>query len=280
MPINTGIIAPHSINVGDIKVTALSDGYFDLPMSYFIGFQPEAGEPFPETIHLDVNVFLVEVADRKILIDTGCGDKLGPTVNRLRESLGAAGVLPASIDTVLCTHIHPDHTNGLIDPAGAAMFSNAEVVVQQDELKFWLNDENLARAPDEMKPFFYMARAAFAPYQDRIRTFVGGEEVVKGVGTLPLFGHTPGHSGYLLDGGGNAQMLIWGDCVHSIDIQGERPEVAFAADTDQDAARQTRLRLFDRVAADDIMITGMHITFPGFGRIGKSGGRFSYMPTN
>lgn len=269
---------PHTKHFGEFKVTALSDGFFDIPTSLLIGYEPEYGVPTKDTMRIDINAFLIETADRKLLVDTGCGDKMGPTVNRLLESLKAVGVAPSEIDTVLCTHIHPDHTNGLIDPVGAAAFQNAEIAVQQDELAFWLSRENLAAAPDEMKPYFEMAHAAFGPYRDRIRTFKGGEEVAKGISTLPLFGHTPGHSGYLIDAGGNQQMLIWGDCVHSIDVQGERPEVTFAADTDQAAARETRLRLYDQVVADNIMVTGMHVTFPGFGHMRKSGGKYSYVP--
>ncbi len=274
------VLPPQSVTLGNFKVTALRDGYFDLPMAYFIGLQPDAGSLAPQSMHIDVNAFLIEMPDRKVLVDTGCGDKLGPTVNRLLESLGAAGVSPSEIDTILCTHIHPDHTNGLIDAIGDARFANAEVVVQQDELAFWLSAENRAAAPDELKPQFDMAQAAFAPYANRLRTFGQNEDVAKGISAVPLYGHTAGHSGYLLDAGGNQQMLIWGDCVHAIDLQTQSPDVTFAADMDKDAARATRLRLFDQVASDNIMVTGMHVTFPGFGHIARSGGKFDYNPSS
>lgn len=268
-----------SKQVGDFKVTALSDGYFDLPISYFVGLEPDMAQRLGDgTKRLDVNAFLIETPGQTVLVDTGCGDKLGPTVNRLIGSLRTAGVEPSSIDTVLCTHIHPDHTNGLVDAFGAAIFPNAQVIVQADELAFWLGDENLARADDEMRTYFSWARSAFAPYRDRTRTFRGAEEVAKGISALPLFGHTPGHSGFVLDGGGDQQMLIWGDCVHAIDIQTECPEVTFAADVDQAAARACRTRLFDQVATDNIMVTGMHVTFPGFGRIARTRSGFAYTP--
>lgn len=269
---------PHGTALGNFKITALSDGYFDLPMSFFLGYEPESGKAGPETMHVDVNAFLIETPDRKLLVDTGCGDKLGPTVNRLLESLRAAGTAPGEIDTVLCTHIHPDHTNGLIDEVGLARFPNAEVVVQRDELAFWLNGENRASAPDDMKVYFDMAQAAFAPYKDRLRTFGGAEVVARGISSIPLYGHTAGHSGYVVDAGGNQQMLIWGDCVHAIDLQTASPDITFAADADKQVALETRRRLFDQVSSDNMMVTGMHVTFPGFGHITKSGSKYDYTP--
>jgi hypothetical protein len=47
---------------------------------------------------------------------------------------------------------------------------------------------------------------------------------------------------------------------------------------DPDAARATRRRLFDRVASDRLLITGMHLEFPGFGSMVREGGRFRYEP--
>jgi len=275
-PMTAAAHQPHSKSLGHFKVTALSDGYFDLPRAYFQGLDEDAARRLgPGPVRLDVNAFLVESPGRTLLIDTGCGDKLGPTVNRLSASLRSAQIEPGAIDTVLCTHIHPDHTNGLVDAAGGAVFPNAEVLAHEDELAFWLSDDHMARATDEMKLQFAWARAAFAPYHGRIRAFRSGE-VVSGVHPEPLFGHTPGHCGYLLDGGGDQQMLIWGDCVHAIELQTEHPEVTFAADVDSAAARQIRRRLFDRVASDRLLVTGMHVTFPGFGHIVRAGDRHRF----
>ncbi len=72
--------------------------------------------------------------------------------------------------------------------------------------------------------------------------------------------------------------MIWGDAVHSISIQTARPEVTFAADVDGEAARDTRLRLFDQVATDRLLITGMHVEFPGFGYLTRDANRFHYEP--
>jgi len=266
--------------IGEITVTALRDGHFDLPLAYFSGLEAAESEGLLRNAsravppRIDVNAFLIEAGDRRILVDTGCGSKLGPTVNQLRRNLVAIGVSEASIDTVLCTHIHPDHTNGLIDESGAPVFINAEVVVHEAELEFWLSKEEMEKAPAALQPQFAWAIEAFAPYQDRIRTFRQGN-VASGIDAVPLYGHTPGHSGFLIHSG-KEQLLVWADCVHSIAIQAPHPEVSFAADVDPDAARSTRQRLFDQVSTDRLLVTGMHLEFPGFGYLLRAGQSFHY----
>jgi glyoxylase-like metal-dependent hydrolase (beta-lactamase superfamily II) len=266
--------------IGEITVTALRDGYFDLPLAYFSGLDAvesarllrNASRAVPPRI--DVNAFLIEAGGKRILVDTGCGSKLGPTVNKLRQNLAANGVSEASIDTVLCTHIHPDHTNGLIDESGAPVYINAEVVVHEAELEFWLSKAHMGKAPEALQPQFAWAMEAFAPYQDRIRTFRQGN-VACGIDAVPLYGHTPGHSGFMIHSG-KEQLLVWADCVHSIAIQAAHPEVSFAADVDPDTARATRQRLFDQVSTDRLLVTGMHLEFPGFGHLLRAGNGFLY----
>jgi glyoxylase-like metal-dependent hydrolase (beta-lactamase superfamily II) len=268
--------------IGSMVVTALSDGYFDLAFDFFPALDPAEGEALLRNAHLPsppripVNAFLVEQRGKRILVDTGCGAHLGPTVNMLRANLAAAGVNGASIDAVLCTHIHPDHTNGLIDGCGKPVFPNAEVYVHHADAAFWLSDENRAKAPDALKIQFDWAKEAFAPYMDRLRLIAPGQ-ILPGVDAVGLPGHTPGHCGYVLHSDGEA-LLIWGDTVHSISVQAARPEVTFATDVDGDAARDTRLRLFDQVATDRLLITGMHLEFPGFGYLTRDANRFRYEP--
>jgi len=268
--------------IGSTIVTALSDGYFGMAFDVFQGLDPAEGEALLRSAHrpspprIEVNAFLLEHRGKRILVDTGCGAHLGPTVNMLGANLAAAGVNGEAIDAILCTHIHPDHTNGLIDGSGEPVFPAAEVYVPNADAAFWLSDENRAKAPDELKVQFDWARASFAPYRDRVH-LIGPGEVLPGVDAIALPGHTPGHCGYVVHSDGDA-LLIWGDAVHSISIQAARPGVTFAADVDGDVARATRLRLFDQVATDRLLITGMHVDFPGFGYLTRDANRFRYEP--
>ncbi|WP_321490163.1 MBL fold metallo-hydrolase [uncultured Hyphomonas sp.] len=264
----------NQVALGDFRITALSDGQFDIPAPFLVlGKVPLAASPDP--LPLDINAFLVEGRGRKVLVDTGCGSKLGPTVNRTVSHLRAVGVDSSEVDTVLCTHIHPDHTNGLVDAAGGAVFPNAEIHVNRRELDYWLNESQMSRAPDPLKIQFAWAMQAFLPYRNQLQPFDDGHLAV-GIEAVPLIGHTPGHTGFLIDGGGNQQLLIWGDTVHAIDQQAANPDISVIADVDQELARTTRRSLFDRVAVDKIRVAGMHLPFPGFGQLRQCGDGFAY----
>ena len=267
---------------GDVVVTAINDGVIDLPLGAMRGIEPEAASdllrdafraPSPRS---SVNAFLVQGSGKTILIDTGAGDGMGPTMGRLQASLSAAGVAPDDVDVVLITHLHPDHAGGLASPAGAAMFPRAELVVSQLEADFWLSEAKAAAAPDDAKPYFARAMAAVAPYRERLRLFTG-TDVAAGIQAHPLPGHTFGHTGYLV-GSGDSQLLIWGDVFHVPDVQARRPEVGMVFDVDPDGAIQTRRRVLDMVAHDRLMVAGMHMHFPAFSHVVKTAGAYAVLP--
>ena len=267
---------------GDVVVTAINDGLIDLPLGAMRGIEPEAASgllrdafraPAPRS---SVNAFLVQGNGATVLIDTGAGDSMGPTMGRLQDGLSAAGVAPDDVDIIVMTHLHPDHAGGLASPAGAAVFPRAELVVSQLEADFWLNEAVAAAAPDEVKPYFAGAQAAVAPYRERLRLF-SGTDVAPGIQAQPLPGHTPGHTGYLV-GSGDTQLLVWGDIFHVPDVQARRPEVGMTFDQDPDGAIQTRRRVLDMAAHDRLMVAGMHMHFPAFSNIGKTAEGYAVMP--
>ena len=79
------------------------------------------------------NPQLINTGSKLILIDTGNGvANLEPSkgaVGRTLQNLAAAGVDPKSIDVVLLSHLHPDHTNGIRALDGSMAFPNAEIMV-------------------------------------------------------------------------------------------------------------------------------------------------------
>jgi glyoxylase-like metal-dependent hydrolase (beta-lactamase superfamily II) len=254
--------------VGDIVVSAISDGYLDASYEFTRNITAQDAERIlqeayrPTPPRVSINSFVIHSAGRMALVDTGSGNSMGPTLGHMPENLAAAGIDTKAIDTILLTHMHPDHSNGLTDENGVAKFPHVELVVAERDVAHWFDDAAMARATERQKMrFFRWAREQIAPYQNRRRDARG--EVFPGVTTMPLYGHTPGHTGYLIASKGE-QLLIWGDIVHMPDIQTRRPDVFMEPDTDPEATVATRQRIFDIVATDRLTAAGMHMHFPGF----------------
>lgn len=269
--------------IGDVIVTALSDGVIARTHEMMNDVPEEEarhllGAAFRDRFMLSVNAFLIHAGDRVALIDTGSGDYLGPEAGHLPGALAAAGVTPDDIETVLLTHMHPDHSAGLTDrETGSPLFPSAELVVHEAEPAHWYDDAAMARGSDREKALmFQQAREQCAPYRDRTRIFNEGE-VFPGVTAIPSPGHTPGHTAFLVNSG-DESLLIWGDTVHMPEVQVPRPDVTMVVDVDPPAAAASRRRIFDMAASDRLLVTGMHLHYPGFGHVakGKAGAEAEY----
>jgi glyoxylase-like metal-dependent hydrolase (beta-lactamase superfamily II) len=271
----------HSRKIGDIEVTAFSDGVLSTSLDVVIGLdQAEAarlaGKKAGEPAQIAVNAFLLELNGTWTLVDTGAGNTLGPTLGKLTANLRSAGIAPERIDTILLTHLHSDHSNGLVDDDGRAIYPNAQLVLHEAEAAFWLDRDAASGANERIRRNIAMARVTTGPYRKRMRTVRDGE-ALPGVSVVPLVGHTPGHTGWLIQSG-HESLLIWGDLVHLASIQVPRPDAALVFDVDPQAACATRRRMFDRAAADKLKVAGAHLDFPGFGMIVRKGTGFAFEP--
>ena len=267
--------------IGDIEMTALSDGPFPATLDTLLDFDRDEaqrliGKPAGTPFFLPVNSYLITLGNKRVLVDTGCGPTMGPQLGQLPCRLREVGVAPDAIDMILLTHIHPDHAMGLVDAAGAALYPNAELIVHEVEANFWLGQERAVGATERIRRNIGKARHATAAYRERLRTVRDGE-VLPGVSAMLLSGHTPGHTGWIVHSGRDS-VLIWGDVVHIPAIQVARPEAAFEYDVDPQAARATRARTFDMVCADRLCVAGAHLDFPGLGTIVRTGARYRFEP--
>ncbi len=270
--------------VGDFEVTALLDGYLDITPELVIGYSEDEGQRMRDealvegnALRIPVNAYLVNTGDKLILVDSGTSDALGPTMGRLPTALAAAGVTPEQIDAVLITHMHPDHLFGTIDGEGNKVFANAELILPEVDNAFWYDDAAMNGAPDQFKPFFLGARRAAEAYKSTQTLYSGDKEILPGIHSLALPGHTPGHNGYIFDSNGET-LIIAADIVHMAVYQFERPDWGIGFDIDPGQAVETRKKFLDRAASDKVLFAGAHIPFPGMGRVVKSGEGYRFVP--
>lgn len=275
--------------LGEYEVTALYDGYTELPVSLMKGaseadIQSLLAHMFISTTHgmqTSVNGYLINTGSNLILVDAGTAKCFTPTLGRIPDNIRAAGYDPAQIDTVLLTHLHGDHACGVATADGKMAFPNAQVWTAKAEADYWLSEEVAAKAPKEAQPFFKMSRDAVAPYvaAGKLKTFVQGDTLVPGVTAEATPGHTPGHTSYLFKPkSGEQHLLVWGDIVHNYAVQFPRPEVAFDFDVDSKQAVVTREKLLADVAKGKVWIAGAHLPFPGLGHVRAESKGYSWVP--
>ena len=270
--------------VGDIVITAIADGFLDGDLEVLRTIDTGLARDiltatFRPARRTAVNTFLIHTGGKTVLMETGCGNFMQASAGKQLANLAAAGVRPADIDAVLLTHMHPDHSAGLTEKdTGKPIVENAELVCHANEPRHWNADAALARGNEREKALvFQLARDQMAPYKDRMRTFSGEGEVLPGITAIPRPGHTPGHTTYLI-ASGNDQLLVWGDVVHIPEVQTARPEACMVYDTDPAQAEASRRAVFDMVATDRLLVTGMHLHFPGFSRLLRDGDGYRLIP--
>lgn len=269
------------IAIGDIVVSAINDGVFQASFDDLVTTDRAAcesahlGEFRLAPPWLTINCFVIRSGDRTVLVDSGFAGKT-EQVGRLAANLKAIDVAPAGVDTIVMTHMHPDHEAGLTDASGKAIFPKAELVLHENEFAFWRDDGAMARATPEGQGDFHLARAALGAYGDRVRT-VKTDQVAPGVRAFPTPGHTPGHTAWLVESNGDA-LLIWGDIVHFPGMQFAFPDTSVAYDIDPAAAAESRKKVLKFAAGEKLRVAGVHLDFPTFGHVVSNGSAYRFVP--
>src|SRR3954462_12812827 len=204
--------------VGDVEVTAIHDGFAPRPLDGLVrnadinDVKEAMADAFLPTDVLPITftTLALRAGGRLILIDTGNGDSGAPTTGRWMANFRAAGFDPAQVNTVIISHFHPDHINGLRLKDGTAVFPNAEVMAPAPEWAFWMDDGKMAQAPDALKGNFQNVRRVFGPMAKDVKQYEAGQDLAPGVTAVAAPGHTPGHTVYAVSSG-NGKLLVVSD---------------------------------------------------------------------
>jgi len=273
--------------IGKIDVIAVSDGTVGLGLTKELIQNAKPGEVerllarhFQKSpLDASVNAFLIKYENKLVLIDAGSSELVGPTAGKLPQSLRAAGAPPENITDVFVTHIHPDHTGGLMN-GNTKVFPNATIHINKREVDYWFNKSIAATAVEPQKTFFAQVDPKVKPYMDsgQLKTFEGATEFFPGFRSEPAYGHTAGLTVYILENGGE-KVMFWGDVVN-IALQVDDPDISLRFDSDAAAAAATRRKLLEDAATKGYIVAPDHLPFPGLGHIRKDGHAYAWVPVD
>jgi glyoxylase-like metal-dependent hydrolase (beta-lactamase superfamily II) len=282
-------------SIGDVTVTRIVESTFEGLEAFLPDATPEAVlaigwlRPFltqEGVLKFSIHALVIETPTRRIIVDTCVGnDKprdVFPIWHMLQtgflSDLEAAGYPPATIDTVLCTHLHLDHVGWntmLVDGLWMPTFPNARYLVERSEFAFldvegadddaqpWLRDMNDLVMADSIRPVLDAGLLDLVSSDHRVC-----DEVT----LIPTPGHTIGHVSIRIDSGGES-ALITGDFIHH-PCQMAHPEWSLTSDFDPARSAVTRQDVFSGLADTPTLVIGTHWPDPTAGRVARDGASF------
>ena len=274
----------YKLKIGEFDCTIFRDLMFKYKANdYFINADQEELKRSlkhykidPENIPSPFIAVLLEGKGRKVLIDTGSGYSEEPIVFRgnkfplkgqLVQLLEEEEIDRALITDVIITHFHPDHIGGIISQEEGLNFPNAKFHIQSEEWEYW----HSSKSDNQIPLFKFFVEKNITPLSKRDLNLIKGDfkEILPGIKTIKLEGHTPGQIGLIINQGqGENQLMYISDAfLHPLHI--EQLDWQTNYDLDHKKARQSRNKVLELAYEENMLINGFHFDFPGLGRVEK-----------
>ena len=207
------------MKLGNLEFHIVVSGHFRLDGGAMFGVIPKtmwekvASPDASNRILLAMNSLLILAGGKRILVETGAGDKLPPKLRaiydqdgpRLIEGLRAYGLHPDEIDIVVDTHLHFDHCGGntrIEKDKVVPAFPNARYIVHKGEFEHAKNPTQRDRAsymPDNYMPLEAANKFSLIE-SDRV--------IAPGVELIRVPGHTADMLCVKLEGGDKTAFLF------------------------------------------------------------------------
>ena len=282
------VAAFYRYKVGSYECTSINDGARSFPMpDTFVKNVPkdqalaaaEAAYMPKGMVTVPFNPQIINTGSKLVLIDTGYGPGIAPSVGLLPAGMQAAGIDPKAIDVVVLSHLHPDHINGVKNADGKVAFPNAEIMAPALDWAFWMSDDNAAKVESNpmMKAYFANTRKILGDIAAKVTKYEWGKEVAPGITALATPGHTPGHSSFAV-ASGSSKILIQSDVTNIPEFFLRNPDWHVMFDVDPIKAAETRHKFYDMAAAEKATVVGFHFQFPSIGYVEKAGTGYRLIP--
>lgn len=218
-----------------IQAHSLFEGSFSVDISKkFIPFDAEVDDPKdrPGSLFVHVHPFLIESSHGLLLCDTGLGFRTAEGELLIHANLRKLGYDPEDVKYVLMSHLHRDHTGGMVDfgeGGGRVAFPDAEYIVQQGEWEY---------AYSGVSTSYDIATLDVLQRSGNL-TLVEGEGVINNeIRYAVNGGHTPYHQAFHIETGGE-HFFFGGDVLP----EPEELFKNFIAKYDYDGRQARNLRL-------------------------------------
>jgi len=279
--------------VGDIEVTVLSDGIARVPVTeaFVLNVKPEEVNAALREAYMEPGVFIgpynpivLNTGTKLVLVDMGTGEAnyiaSKGVAGQLLANMAAAGIDPKTIDTIIISHYHGDHVNGLLKADNSLAFPNAEVLVPAPEHKYWTDAGEESRAPTpRIADIFKGVRRVIgnAEVMKRLRTYEWDKEVIPGVLAVGTPGHTPGHTSHIVASGAS-KVYVQADVTHAPFLFARHPGWHAFYDHEAVQAEATRRKVYDMLAAEKMLVQGFHYPFPSVAHVEKTAAGYREIP--
>ncbi|HEY2134848.1 MAG TPA: MBL fold metallo-hydrolase [Xanthobacteraceae bacterium] len=278
--------------VGSTEITVVTDGANRLPVTdeFVTNVKKEEVNAALAEAFMEPGVFVgpynpivINTGQKLAVVDTGTGEAAfknskGQT-GQFLANLAAAGIDPKAVDTVIISHYHGDHINGLLKADNSLAFPNAEILVPATEHQYWMDDAEMGRSATKRiaDNFKNVRRVISGEVLKRLRTYEADKEVISGVTAVSTPGHTPGHMSHVVASGA-ASVYVQADVTHAPYLFARHPGWHAFYDHLPEQAEATRRKVYDMLAAERMTVQGFHYPFPSVAHVEKTATGYREIP--